>query len=46
MLINSQKHNLTSFKVIIHNHSISTKDDLKYLGVLRDNKLSWKLEIN
>jgi len=41
MLLNSQKHNPTSFKVIIYNHSISPKDNLKYLGVL-DNKLSWK----
>ena len=42
MLLNSQKHNPTSFKVIINNHSISPEDKLKYLGVLLDNKLSWK----
>ena len=41
MLLNSQKRNRTSFKVIINNHSISPNDNLKYLGVL-DNKLSWK----
>jgi len=38
MLLNSVKHDSTS--VTINNHSISCKDDLKYLGVL-DNKLSW-----
>jgi len=32
---------LTSFKVIINNHSNSPEDNLKYLIVL-DNKLSWK----
>ena len=42
MVLNSQKHNPTSFKVIINNHSISPEDKLKYLGVLLDNKLSWK----
>ena len=41
MLLNSRKHNPTSFKVIINNHSISPEDNLKYLGV-HDNKLSWK----
>jgi len=42
MLLNSQKHNPTSFKVIINNHSIAPKNNLKYLGVLLDNELSWK----
>ena len=42
MLPSSQKHNPTSFKVIINNYSISPEDKLKYLGVLLDNKLSWK----
>jgi len=42
MLLNSQKHNPTSFKVIINNYSISPEDNLKYLGVLLENKLSWK----
>jgi len=42
MLLTSRKHNLTSFKVTINNHNISPKDNLKYLGVLLDNKLSWK----
>jgi len=42
MLLNSQKHNPTSFKVILNNHSISPEDKLKCLGVLLDNKLSWK----
>jgi len=42
MLLNSQKHNPTSFKVVISNHSISPEDKLKYLGVLLDNKLSGK----
>jgi len=32
----------TLFKVIINTHSISPEDKLKYLGVLFDNKLSWK----
>ena len=34
MLLNSQKHNPTSFKVNINDHSISPEDNLKYLGVL------------
>jgi len=42
MLLSSRKHNPASFKVIINNHNISPEDDLKYLGVLLDNKLSWK----
>jgi len=40
MLLNSQKHNSTSFKVIMNKHNICTKDNLKYLEVLLDNKLS------
>ena len=42
MLLTSRKHNPISFKVIINNYSISPEDNLKYLGVLLDNKLSWK----
>ena len=42
MLLTSRKHNPASFKVIINNHNISPEDNLKYLGVLLDNKLSWK----
>ena len=42
MLLNSQNHNPTSFKVIVNNHRISPEDKLKYIGVLIDNKLSWK----
>jgi len=40
MLLNYEKHNPASFKVNINNHSIPLKDNLKYLGVLLDNKLS------
>ena len=36
-LLTSRKH-----KVIIKKHNISPEDNLKYLGVLLDNKLSWK----
>ena len=42
LLLTSRKHNPASFKVIIKNHNISPEDNLKYLGVLLDNKLSWK----
>ena len=42
MLLNDQKHNPISFKVILNKQSIFPKDDLKYLGVLFDNKPSWK----
>ena len=42
MLLTSRKHNPASFKVIINNHNISSEDNLKYQGVLLDNKLSWK----
>jgi len=40
VLLNSQIHNPTSFKVILNN--ISPKDNLKYLRGLLDNKLTWK----
>ena len=42
MLLTSRKHKPASFKVIINNHNISAEDNLKYLGVLLVNKLSWK----
>ena len=42
MLLTSRKHNPASFKVTMNNHTISLEDNLKYLGVLPDNKLSWK----
>ena len=42
MLLTSRKHNPASFKVTINNHTISSEDNLKYLGVLLDNKLSCK----
>jgi len=32
-----QKHNPTSFKVIMNNHGISPKDNLNYLGVFLGN---------
>ena len=40
MLLTSRKHNPASFKVTINNHTISPEDNLKYLGVLLDNKLN------
>jgi len=45
MSLKCQKHNPTSFEVITNNHSISPEDNLKYLGVLLDNKLSWKPQV-
>ena len=42
MLVTSRKHNPASFEVIINYHNISPEDNLRYLGVLLDNKLSWK----
>ena len=45
MLLTSRKHNPASFKLIINNHNISPEDNLKYLGVLLDNKLSWKRHV-
>jgi len=42
MRLTSRKHNPASFKVIVNNHNISPEDNLKYLGVLLDNKLSCK----
>jgi len=45
MLLTSRKHNLASLKVTINDHNISPEGNLKYLGVLLDNKLSWKPRI-
>jgi len=45
MLLNSQKHNPTSSKDTTNNNSISPRDNLKYLGVLLVNKLSWKSHV-
>jgi len=42
MLSTSRKHNPASFEFIINNRKISPEHNLKYLGVLLDNKLSWK----
>ena len=42
MLLTSRKHNPASLKVTKNNHTISPEDNLKYLGVLHDNKLRWK----
>jgi len=42
MLLTPRKHNSASFKITINSHTISSEDNLKYLGVLLDNKLSWK----
>jgi len=42
MLLTSRKHNLASFKIFINNHNISPEDNLKYVGVLLVNELSWK----
>jgi len=40
-LVYSNKHNPTSFKVAINNHSISPEDNLKYEVVLLRDKLGW-----
>jgi len=45
MLLTSRKHNPASLKVIINNHYISPKDNLKYQGVLLENKLSSKIKL-
>jgi len=42
ILLNSQKHDPTSFEVHINNHSISPKDNMKCLSVFLDKKLNWK----
>ena len=42
MLLTSWKHNPSPFEVTINNHTISPEDNLKYLGVLLDNRLSYK----
>jgi len=42
MLLTSRRHNPASFKVITNNHNIFPEDNLKHLGVLLDNKSSWK----
>ena len=42
ILLTSRKHNPATLKVIINNHNTSPEDNLKYLGVLLDNRLSWK----
>jgi len=45
MLLTCRKHNPASFQVTINNHNISPEDNLKYLSVLLDNKLSWKSHV-
>jgi len=45
MPLTSRKQTRASFKIIINNHNISPEDNLKCLGVLLDNKLSWKLHV-
>ena len=36
----------TNFKLIMGNHEIEKTDHYKYLGLLVDDKLTWKLQIN
>jgi len=42
ILLNSLKRNPTSFEFTINDHNISPIDNLKYLGLLLGNILSWK----
>jgi len=43
MLMNNRKN--TNFSVSINHQPISTQNSLKYLGVILDDKLNWKLQI-
>jgi len=43
MLMNN--HNNTNFSVSINYHPMSKQSSLKYLGVILDDKLNWKPQI-
>ena len=43
MLMNNHKN--TNFSVSINHHPVSKQRSLKYLGVILDNKLNWKPQI-
>ena len=45
MLMNKNNRNNINFSVSINHHLISKQNSLKYLGVILDDKLNWKPQI-
>ena len=46
MIMGNKNAAVSSFKLSINNNLIEETDNVKYLGVHLDNKLSWKIHID
>ena len=46
MIVGNKNAAVSSFKLSLNNILIEETDNVKYLGVHLDNKLSWKIHIN
>ena len=46
MIITKQKINKSLFKIKIGQNEIIQKDNIKYLGIIIDNKINWTQHIN
>ena len=46
MLVTNKQIDISNFKICINQNLISITDNMKYLGVHLDDKLSWKTHIN
>ena len=46
MIVGNKNAAVSSFKLSIINNLIEETDNVKYLGVHLDNKLSWKIHVD
>ena len=46
MIVKNKNAAVSSFKLSINNNLIEETDNVKYLGVYLDNRLSWKIHID
>ena len=46
MIVGNKNAAVSSFKLSINNYLIEETDNVKYIGVHLDNKLSWKIHID